>query len=200
MSPFKMICTLALLLASGLAYGATGQNANFSYTMPLSQSRTLVATALISSDTLYTQSKCIGAKLTLTDFCRTADNRFATGAVIYKVQVTNAGTGTVDVTALFFSDTFTSPGDNEAWAITDGELKQTFLGRVNLPQNTELESGGDTFAEAVETNMVVHCTGGQQDLFIQLVKDKVGLASIGGDTRSASADMVIKVFFRPFME
>lgn len=197
----RKVLTLGLLLVSGLAFGATGQNANFSYVIQLSQSRFLSTTHSLSSDTGYIESDCIDGRQTLTNFFKSASGRFSSGAVIYKVQCFNAGTGTVDVTALFFNTTFTSPGDNEPWALTDGELKQGFQGRVDLPQNTELEGGGDTFAEAVETNIVVHAdTVGGQDLFVQLVKDKVGIASIGGDTRSASKDMVLKVWYRPFEE
>jgi hypothetical protein len=193
MSLKKLFMIGVVLAISGAAYAATDQNASVGYPVPVKDSRQISATGLTSSDTVYDESDCIGGQLTFTDACKTTSGRYVQQVVVYKVQYFNTGTVTVDATLLLFSESFTSPGDNAAWAMGDGEFSEKYITRIDLAQTAQVESGGDTYAEAVEVNINCPCTG-DRNLYGQLVKNKVGPIGIGGDTRSASADAVVRLW------
>lgn len=182
---------LLLMLLGDVALAATDQNSSVAYQVDVRTSRSVSATGLISSDTQYIESRCIGGRLTFTGLCETKAGRQLNDVVVYKVQYFNTGTGTVDATLLIFNESFTSPGDNVAWAMGDGAFSKSYITRVDLAQTAQVESGGDTYAEAVETNILCPCVDG--NLYGQIVKNLVGISNIGGDTRSASADAVIRL-------
>lgn len=198
MKIFKMFLALTLFGLCGVAFGATDQNSSASYQIEIKRSVKLSTTPLLSSDTILIESDCIGGRQTLTGACRkgslSGDGR---AGLIYKVTYTNAGTTTVDVSVLFFSESFTSPGDNEPWALTDGAFRKSYLGRVDLPQAVEQEGGGDVYAEAVDVNIPYFCTV-DGSIYAQVVKNLVGPIFLGGDTRSASADGQLTVFVHQF--
>ena len=195
----RTMLSLGLLLASGLAFGATNQDASVTYQVRLANSKQVSDTGFTSSDTQYVESRCIGGTLEFTNACKSPGGRFSNGGLVYKATFTNAGTATIDATLLLFSETFTSPGDNVAWAMDDGLFRRIYLGRIDFPQSAQQEGGGDTYAEVVEVNRDYFCSS-DSNIYGQLVKNNVGPVFIGGDTRSLSADTSVTLSIRPFIE
>lgn len=181
------------LFASDVVLAATDQVSSVSYQAAIRSYRQVSATGLTSSDTAYVESRCMGGMLTFTDACETTRGRAVNVGLIYKVSVCNKGTSTVDATLFVFSEPFTSPGDNVAWTLADGPFSKAYLGKVDFSQTAQLEGGGNTYAEAPDVNIPFFCTA-DRNLYGQLVKNNVGPVTTGGDTRSASADMVVRMY------
>lgn len=183
---------LGLAMVSGVVAAAKDQNSSVSYNVTIRDSKLVSATALTSSDTEYVESKCVGGKLTFAGLFTDRRGRRVEQIVIYKVQFFNKGTDTIDASALFFTEDFTSPGDNTAWVLGDGAFALGYRGRVDIAM-AEIESGDDVYGESVETNMVLR-RGSDGNVYVQVVKNGAAPIAIGGDTRSASADFVVRLF------
>lgn len=197
MKMFKMFLALSLFGLCGVAFAATDQNSSASYNIEIKRSVKLSVTPLTSSDTEYVDNKCIGGEQVLVGACRKGINSGdGRGGLIYKVSFANKGTETVNVTVLFFSESFTSPGDNVAWALTDGEHRKSYLGRVDFV-TARVQGGGDTYGELAEANIPYFCTA-NGSIYAQVIKDNVGPITIGGDTRSGSADSQLNAFVHQY--
>ncbi len=189
----KFLIGLGLMIVSNVAIAAKNQDASVTFQLPVRAPQMVSTTALVSSDTGYVESKCIGGKLTLANLFTDARGKRVEAVVVYKIQFFNQGATTITATALFFTEDFTSPGDNVAWVLEDGPFNVGYMGRVDVTM-AQVESGGDTYGENLETNMVLN-RGSNAHAYLQIVNDGAAPISIGGDTRSASADFVARVFY-----